>query len=782
MNTEFAYWTGRLLGRGVDAIAAETVAAVTALRGASLSSPSPTSSVPQSVGAAPSSSVAPVVRATSDVVAARAAVEGCAGSAFVCLAVPDLRDLLAMGGAAAPLQQQRRESGAPTTTTPGTAAATATSGGGDTTTTTTSDNSLSFPDRCTLWELGKRVHAITLGADAVELRVDCLTAAGAAGAGSEVGGKSSDGGEGVLFQLALLRRALTLASRPAIVGPAPVSAAAAVAAASTTTASHTRRNGGSHGLGEGDGEDPLPVPPLPVIYTVRSDVEGGAFDTTPSTTGGGGEGAAAQYASLMMLGVRAGVAAIDVEVGRGRWPGSVTESLMRAAGRSNTHVITSCHWPSSPPPPADEVAAALQRCRAAAEAAANPANTVKLVASSSTTTEALAFRASALDLDAAAAAAAAASVPAALSSPSHPSRLVVIVMGQAGAVTRVLNDCLTPVTHRDLTRKAAPGQLTLEEIRPLRDRLGMAPSGRHCHLFGSPIGASVSPALHTAAFRATHAPLTYGLHEATSISAVAAVVRDPLAHCAGGNITIPLKQDALSVVDTVSPVVAVIGAVNTLLVVNRSPSMSGGGRAPSPGAAVQVHGENTDWLGIYLLLRAKLAASRPGTFTSRNIIVLGAGGTAMAACFAVVALGCRPVVVNRTEHKAVELAAAYGGRALPISAAENGVDGRVADGEECCAIISTLPAGSPSAISMSLLLRCRPVVFDVSYRPYWTPLLHDAAAAGCSVVHGVEMLCLQGFAAEQIWTGRSLTPLHEPCAGVEVAELGAAALSTVAGQ
>jgi len=74
----------------------------------------------------------------------------------------------------------------------------------------------------------------------------------------------------------------------------------------------------------------------------------------------------------------------------------------------------------------------------------------------------------------------------------------------------------------------------------------------------------------------------------------------------------------------------------------------------------KLHGDNTDWRGIVnLLSRAQVTQGTKGVF-----LVLGAGGTARAACYAAQKLKMELVVWNRTLSKAAELAKRFGGRAV----------------------------------------------------------------------------------------------------------------------
>ena len=72
-------------------------------------------------------------------------------------------------------------------------------------------------------------------------------------------------------------------------------------------------------------------------------------------------------------------------------------------------------------------------------------------------------------------------------------------------------------------------------------------------------------------------------------------------------------------------------------------------------------------------------------------------------------------------------------------------------------MISTLPAAAEFLLPPWMLPEDgeKPIVFDVNYKPYYTELLKQAEAAGCSLVRGSEMLWEQGVGQFELWTGRT---------------------------
>lgn len=71
------------------------------------------------------------------------------------------------------------------------------------------------------------------------------------------------------------------------------------------------------------------------------------------------------------------------------------------------------------------------------------------------------------------------------------------------------------------------------------------------------------------------------------------------------------------------------------------------------------------------------------------------------------------------------------------------------------AVVGTVPGSSGVVVPEKLLARLKPVVLDAAYVPRMTPLLTAAAAAGCRLAFGAEMLFEQAVEAFEIWTGRT---------------------------
>lgn len=256
-------------------------------------------------------------------------------------------------------------------------------------------------------------------------------------------------------------------------------------------------------------------------------------------------------------------------------------------------------------------------------------------------------------------------------------------------------------------------------------------------VLGQPVAHSRSPAMHAAALA------ELGLAGEWSYEAIevapddfAELVRElPQRGFAGVNVTLPHKLAALGLADDASPAARGIGAANTLTF-----------------ADGRIHAENTDAPAI--------VASLPRPPAGERALVLGAGGSARAAVWALREAGAEVHVWNRTPERAAALAAAFGvthaaepegAYGLLVNATTVGMDAasRRGGGPEgpgaARAALKGLPVGA-DAIPAE-------VVLDLAYGNTDTPLVALARAQGATVVDGLEVLVRQGAESLRIWTG-----------------------------
>ena len=248
-------------------------------------------------------------------------------------------------------------------------------------------------------------------------------------------------------------------------------------------------------------------------------------------------------------------------------------------------------------------------------------------------------------------------------------------------------------------------------------------------MLGSPIRHSLSPVLHSAAYTALG--LAGWRYEAFDCdeAALPSFVEQLGPEWAGLSLTMPLKRVALTLADEISPLASAVGAANTLLL----------GR---PGDRRRA--ENTDVAGIVAALR------EAGLDQAGAAVILGAGGTAQAALAALRELGeTAPTVLVRDPARTADLQAAADRLGVQPTISGGLLDGAVPEAE---VVISTLPPGASDAMSPQLW-PTRPVVLDVVYTPWPTPLAASALGAGCRIVSGLAVLLHQAVAQVELMTG-----------------------------
>jgi len=252
---------------------------------------------------------------------------------------------------------------------------------------------------------------------------------------------------------------------------------------------------------------------------------------------------------------------------------------------------------------------------------------------------------------------------------------------------------------------------------------------RRAAVLGSPIRHSLSPTLHCAAYAALG--LARWRYEAVNCdeATLPAFVEGLGPEWVGLSLTMPLKRVALTVADEVSPLASAVGAANTLLL----------GPPEQPRRA-----ENTDVAGILAALR------EAGVDRVRGGAILGAGGTAQAALAALRELGeFAPRVVVRNPARTAELLATAGrlGVRPEILGGLPEVDLLDTD-----VVVSTLPPGAGDTLR-GRPWDSQPVVLDVVYTPWPTPLAASAREAGCRIVSGQAVLLHQAAAQVELMTG-----------------------------
>jgi shikimate dehydrogenase len=246
---------------------------------------------------------------------------------------------------------------------------------------------------------------------------------------------------------------------------------------------------------------------------------------------------------------------------------------------------------------------------------------------------------------------------------------------------------------------------------------------------GWPVAHSRSPAMHEAALAAVGLQGWRYLKLPLPPELFAETVRAlPAAGFRGVNVTIPHKEAALALADSASDAAREIGAANTLTF-------------ERDGAIVA---DNTDAPG---LIDALGEAWDPA---GRRVLVLGAGGAARAAVWALLKAGAADVAIwNRTPERARALADQLGARAVERP-------GKADIVVNCTSVGLSDPDATFKALPLQAdSLGAGSCVVDMVYRNGGTRLLEAARTRGADVIDGLEILVAQGAASFERWTGRT---------------------------
>lgn len=255
-------------------------------------------------------------------------------------------------------------------------------------------------------------------------------------------------------------------------------------------------------------------------------------------------------------------------------------------------------------------------------------------------------------------------------------------------------------------------------------------------LFGYPLSHSISPAFQQAALDSLSIEARYTARPTPPKGLAAEVEKLRADDHLGANVTIPHKELIREYLDGMDPWAEAVGAVNTIVKEN--------GR---------LVGRNTDGYGFLRSLEERGGFSPEGRF----VLLLGAGGAARAAVFALAERGAAKVLIaNRTLERADALAGDVRARSLDAVSIPIG-EARDAAGRVDLIVNATsmgMEPGPNAGLSPldSRYINPRSLVYDMVYTPQQTPLMDEAQRAGAKVLGGLWMLVYQGAAAFEMWT------------------------------
>jgi shikimate dehydrogenase len=261
-------------------------------------------------------------------------------------------------------------------------------------------------------------------------------------------------------------------------------------------------------------------------------------------------------------------------------------------------------------------------------------------------------------------------------------------------------------------------------------------STRLIGILGNPVHHSLSPAMHNALFDHFDLDMAYVPLRVENSDLAVAVQALRALNFRGANVTLPHKQAVIPLLDEVSDLSRLIGAVNTIVNDN--------GR---------LVGTTTDPIGFREgFLETGLA------FKGKAVALLGNGGSARTIAFTLAMMeetaGLALVARNaeKSQRLADEIEGKTGKRPLCLS-----LDDYQGQAENFQIVVNTTPLGMYPDIEASPLseeaLRSSQVIYDIIYTPERTKLLQFAQRRKLNMVGGLGMLVHQGAASFKLWTG-----------------------------
>ncbi len=257
---------------------------------------------------------------------------------------------------------------------------------------------------------------------------------------------------------------------------------------------------------------------------------------------------------------------------------------------------------------------------------------------------------------------------------------------------------------------------------------------RSTHLFaiaGNPVLHSRSPGIHNTGFASLGMDAVYFPVQADSIEGFLRLAG--VLGIRGASVTLPFKQAVIPHLTSSEVDVSLTGACNTLV-------RSRGGW----------HGANTDVSGF---MEPLAAASADADLSRLRATVIGAGGAARSAVYALRRSGCQVLVLNRTPARAEELAAELGCRWAALDRR-----GLAAMSESSDIVVQTTSVGmSPDDRSDPVedyAFQGHEIAYDIVYTPPMTRFLLRAKRAGCRIIQGGDMLLCQALQQFRLFTGR----------------------------
>ncbi|KAL4878237.1 type I 3-dehydroquinase-domain-containing protein [Aspergillus karnatakaensis] len=363
----------------------------------------------------------------------------------------------------------------------------------------------------------------------------------------------------------------------------------------------------------------------------------------------------------------------------------------------------------------------------------------------------------------------------------HPPAIAFNI-GSLGRTSQIFNSTLTSVSHSAIKRHCQnerdPLITARHAVQALFQSYVLDPL--QFYILGGSVAYSLSPAMYNAAFRHCGLNHTYSIPKKPTLAALDRLGRDE--HFGGASVVQPWRVQVFQQLAAKSRHAEAIGAINTIMPLRGHsngtvfPLQEQASRRHQAGPVLGWYGENTDWVGIMTCINRNLSPRNAISPLKTTGLVIGAGGMARAAVYAMLRLGCRKIFIyNRTTSRAESVAhhfnswaASQVGLTEVVYVLQSLQDEWPPDASPPCLVASCVPADPdtdepPANFEMPTQWLGSPtggVILEFAYKPLDTPLLRQMRRFRSDtgrqwvLVDGLDNVAEQAIAQFEILTGR----------------------------
>ncbi len=318
---------------------------------------------------------------------------------------------------------------------------------------------------------------------------------------------------------------------------------------------------------------------------------------------------------------------------------------------------------------------------------------------------------------------------------------VAMCMGDVGTPSRILAAKFgAPFTYATFhhERTLSPGQLSFQQMIEVYRYDQLGPETAVYGVIADPVGHSLSPHVHNAAFENKGINAVYVPFRVPSDGLAQFMVDAPRLGIKGLSVTIPHKEAIAKHLTKVDPAVKSIAAVNTVVF-----------------DGTEVIGYNTDYNAAMDCIEYSLGeiGAKPSPVKNKRVLVLGAGGVARPIVYGLKNRGGLVTIASRTKQRSDRLAKDFDCKAIDWESRQRAMCDIIVN----CTPIGMHPNVDESPISKTFL-KPSMLVFDTVYNPESTLLIKDARARNCEVITGIEMFVRQAQLQFFLFTRQEAPP------------------------